>query len=329
MGWKNKNVLITGINGFIGTALARRLLLEGANVSGLVKEISHAADILYHGNCKLFTGDICDYTTLSEIISLQEIDVIFHFAAFAIVRSSSKDPMSTYRINVMGTVNVLEAARNVGRCKSIVVASSDKAYGDHEELPYTEDFALQPKNTYDTSKACMDMIARSYAHNYDMPICVTRCSNVYGPGDMSLSRIVPNTIKLILDGKGPMLYSDIESMEREFIYIDDVVEAYLKLGTGYCALKPIKAPQGEAYNIGGTGPVKIYDLAAKISELMGSKKKPFVSRRDPLFKEIQRQYIDASKLLTIHAWKPQIDLDEGLKRTVEWYKSFYIDGEYK
>ena len=317
--WKGKNVFITGITGFIGTAVAKELLKRGANVIGLVREINHVSEDLK--DCFIVHGDICDYDTVRETMSFYEVDTVFHFAAFAIVRVAARDPLSAYRVNVMGTVNVLEAARLLDTCNSIVVASSDKAYGDHENLPYTENFPLQPNNTYDTSKACMDMVSRTYARNYDMNVCVTRCSNVYGPGDMNLSRIIPNTIRRNLEGDPAFVWNDVEGMEREFIYIDDVVDAYLRLGEAL----PLNSAMmsGQAYNIGGTGPTKIYDLVSKISNVIGLDKKPTVARREWKFREITKQYIDASKLRQETGWEPMIDLGEGLEKTVEWYKDFY------
>lgn len=309
--WNGKNVLITGISGFVGSSVARHLLGEGAKVVGLVKDVNrNHGDVLE--KCTMVIGDVTDYRLMCETIAAHEIDVIYHFAAFSIVRISARDPMSTYYINVMGTVGLLEAARNVGRCKNIIVASSDKAYGDHEELPYVESHALIPKNTYDTSKACMDMIAQSYAHNYDMPISVTRCSNIYGPGDYNFSRIVPNTVLRALAGTPPMLYDDIEKMEREFIYIGDVVEAYDLLG---------RNPQRGAFNIGGTGPVRIRDLTKLICELADRPDlEPTIVKREASFKEIGKQYIDASKLKAAVGWVPRTPLQLGIAETVGWYK---------
>lgn len=305
------NVFITGASGFIGGALAKRLLEIGENVVCLVRTAGPRPKL---EGATIYEGDVTDYNLMCEIISTHEIEYIFHLAANAIVRVAARDPMSTYRTNVMGTVALLEAARNVGRCKKIVVASSDKAYGDHDVLPYNEGMALQPKNTYDTSKACADMIARTYAHNYSMPICVTRCSNVYGPGDPNMSRIIPNSIQKILEGDRPMLYSDVSVMEREFIYIDDVVAACLALGISS------SETNGQAYNVGGTGAVPVSEVAQMILKLMGSDMKPNIVQREAVFKEIQRQYIDAEKLTVATGWEPKVSLEEGLKRTIESYR---------
>lgn len=322
-----KNVLITGAGGFIGSKLAERILGLVA-VGDVESVVGIARDVdpwLQRGQMRVCIGDICDYDFVRRVISDNEIDTIFHLAASAIVRISAADPMSAYRTNVMGTVSVLEAARSVGKCKSIVVASSDKAYGDHDTLPYLETHPLQPKNTYDTSKACMDMISRSYATNYGMPVVVTRCSNVYGPGDRNLSRIIPNTIRRLAQNADPVLYSDIENMEREFIYIDDVIDAYIELAM---YTKFNKDYWGEAYNIGGTGPVKIRELVEQICKIMNSLRSPQIVQRDPNFIEIQKQYIDAGKLSKDCGWRPMVDLQEGLKRTIDGYLCYLNTGNW-
>jgi CDP-glucose 4,6-dehydratase len=307
--WKGKNVLITGISGFIGSKMSLALAPTGAKIVGIAKASGYPTVFAY---THLYNGDVCDYPFLCNVISNEEIDYIFHFASYAIVRVAARDPMTTYRTNVMGTVALLEAARTVGRCKKILVASSDKAYGDHAVLPYREGFALEPKNTYDTSKACMDMIARSYAQNYKMPITVTRCSNVYGPGDPNMSRLIPNTIERVLDGKPPELYQDVSEMEREFVYIDDVLRAYNLLA------QETNSEHGRAYNIGGTGPQKINYIASLICSIAGrSDLQPVVIPRDPEFKEIQRQYIDASRLQAQTGWTPLVSLHDGLKQTID------------
>jgi CDP-glucose 4,6-dehydratase len=313
MNWKGKNVLITGITGFVGSNLAHRLVELGANVTGIVRSLNMHLDDLPE-ECNFFFGDICEYDFVRQVISANEIEVVFHLAAYAIVRISARDPMTTYDINVMGTVALLEACRTVGRCTKIIVASSDKAYGDHDRLPYDETFPLQPKNTYDVSKACMDLISQSYGHNYGMPIVVTRCSNVYGPRDRNFSRIIPNTICRLLDGKKPMLYSDVENMEREFIYVDDVVDAYVALASD--SFRP-----GSVYNIGLDDPIKIRTLVKTISLLVsGVTVEPEIVKREPTFKEIERQCINSNKLYTDTGWSPKYNLESGLKQTIEWYR---------
>lgn len=310
---RGKKIFVTGATGFIGAAMTKHLVKLGAQVICLARTWGwqHETDL---SGAKVYVGDVCDYQLMSEIISTNEVEYILHFAANSIVKNSARDPLGTYKSNVIGTVSVLEAAKNVGKCKKILVASSDKAYGDHEILPYREDMPLQPKNTYDTSKACTDLIARSYAHNYDMPIVVTRCSNVYGPGDPNYSRIIPNTIRRICLGQSPMIYSDVSEMEREFIYIDDVVSACESL------LLSSSDTNGEAFNVGGTGFYAVSEVVEKIKSLMDSSVEIVIEPRENTFKEIKRQYIDASKLQKITGWAPQTELSVGLAKTIEWYK---------
>lgn len=312
-----QNVLITGAGGFIGSQLALRLRSEGKNVIALVSNLhGHGVqEELFEVGCVMEFGSITDHDKIRGLLSLHEIDTVFHLAAYSIVRLSARDPMSTYNVNVMGTVALLEACRTVGNVKKIIVASSDKAYGDHDKLPYTEKHPLQPLNTYDTSKACMDMISRSYAHNYGMPIVVTRCSNIYGPGDRNWSRIVPNTIRRVLNNQPPLLYSDVEEMEREFIFIGDVVDAYIRLGnTG-------AETNGNAYNVGGTFPVHIGFLVDEILKVMGRQDlKPIIQQRESAFKEIKKQYIDAWELNRVTGWQALTTIKDGLTATVEWIK---------
>jgi CDP-glucose 4,6-dehydratase len=316
--WRGKNVLVTGINGLIGSNVARMLLYSGANVVGIVRDASHAnSDLFRFPNLSLFPGNVTDYRFLREVISTKEVEYVYHFAAYSIVRISAHDPLNAFDVNVMGTVALLEAARNVGNCKRIVVASSDKAYGDHDELPYTENHALQPRNTYDASKACADIVARTFASNYGMPVVVTRCSNVYGPGDYNLSRIVPNTIRRLYNGERPLLYSDVEGMEREFIYVDDVVDAYDRLGR-------LESPEHTAYNIGGLGPMRIRDLVSVICQKFGRPDvEPEIVQRDNVFREIQRQYIDSSRLARETGWAPRFNVGDGIHNTILWYQDLY------
>jgi CDP-glucose 4,6-dehydratase len=217
----------------------------------------------------------------------------------------------------MGTATVLEAVRNVGKAvKRVVVASSDKAYGDHDVLPYTENHDLRPSNIYDASKAAMDLCAQAYAKNHDMPIVVTRCSNVYGPGDKNTSRLVPNTIIRLLDGRLPQIYSDVMEMEREFIYIDDVVDAYVRL-----LVANENIFDGRPYNIGGAGPMKIRELVRMMAEKIdGADPDEFkIVHREMGFDEIMCQHIDARALQDATGWRRRIDIHEGLSRTIAHY----------
>lgn len=319
--WKGKRVLITGASGFVGRALGEKLASHGSIVTGVYRSVPGGAppDYLDTSTNRVMFGDITDFEFVRSVVANSEAQVVFHLAASAIVRISARDPIMAYKTNVMGTVNVLEAIRNVSPKTAVVVASSDKAYGDHDILPYTEESPLQPSNTYDTSKACMDMISRSYSKNYGMNVCVTRSSNIYGPGDLNLSRLVPNTIIRLSQGKRPVLYSDIEKMQREFVYIDDVVKAYSLLG-----IEMFEDPElikGDAFNIGGQGPQSLSDVARMICHLMGREDlQPEIIERGEFFREIDRQYLAANHLYGMTGWMPDFSLEEGLTRSISFYR---------
>lgn len=311
--WYNKNVLITGANGFIGSSLVNELVSRSANVSCLVNKLISSCKFVNLSNTKIYVGDVVDCDLVRSIISNDEIEFVFHLAANAIVKSSAKDPVNTYNTNIMGTVSVLEAARSVGSCNRILVTSSDKAYGEHKVLPYTEDLPLIPKNTYDTSKACADMIAGAYANNYNMPIIVTRCCNVYGPGDTNYSRLIPSTIKRLLNDEQPILYAGSVDAKRQFVYINDVVDAFLML----CETKNFH--NGESFNIGGLTIHSSEEIIKIVSSLMNSEIKPLLCEKDKTFKEIYEQYMDYSKIQSKIGWVPQIEIKKGLMLTIKWY----------
>ena len=219
--WKDKNVLITGINGFVASNLAKNLVGKGANVVGMLKDIStfNALEELgIEDKVNVTFGDITDAHAVRRTVNKYEVDACFHLAAMSTVRICSRDPIVAFRTNVEGTWNVLEACRNAKTVKAVVVASTDKCYGVPEKLPYKEGDMLNGLATYDATKACTDIVARSFAYNYNMPISVTRCCNIYGPGDLNLSRIIPNTIRRVVAGKPAMLWNDSAAMVREFIY---------------------------------------------------------------------------------------------------------------
>jgi len=316
MDWVDKNVLITGVNGFIGSALARFLEDAGANVVGL----SHRTDRRGYNIDLVEFADVRDVNAMRRIIATNEIEHVFHLAASSIVRSSARDPFGTYDVNVMGTVSVLEACRQVGESvRSIVIASSDKAYGGNA-LPYIESTPLLASNTYDVSKACADMIARSYASNYDMPVVVTRASNVYGPGDPNASRLIPNTVIRLLRGERPILYSDTARMVREFIHIDDVVSAYELISKHTMDIDL----RGHAVNIGGNGPVNVQDVVEMIRDVMklsdDKSTLPIIVERESSFREIREQCIDAGRLERM-GWKRSVSLRDGLTSVVRFYES--------
>jgi CDP-glucose 4,6-dehydratase len=300
-------ILILGANGFVGSSLAEQELDRGNQVICLVRDFNHKTrhDILER--CIVIHGDILDLDLLKRIIADYEIELIYHVAAQSIVRIANRNPVDCYLSNVLGTINVLEAVRLVNKKIKIVCASSDKAYGIHETLPYTEDMKLQPDDPYATSKACADLIAQSYHKTYGLDVNVIRCANIYGQ-DMNTSRIIPNTIIRILNGERPQIYSGVLHYKREFIFIDDVCSAYQLIGA--------KGVPGEIYNIGDSEFYTVEDIVKRISRLMDYEGDIDIIGKD--FLEIPFQYLSAIKLNGL-GWEKKTTLTEGLIQTINWY----------
>ncbi|MCK5017783.1 MAG: NAD-dependent epimerase/dehydratase family protein [Candidatus Peribacteraceae bacterium] len=309
MSFAGKNILITGINGFVGTAAARSFVEEGAHVVGIVKDLNRKTDMWIERNCSIISGDIRDFDLLRYATSHYEIDYVLHLASQAIVKICHSDPYTAYETNIMGVVNVLEAARiqNIPPQK-IIVMTSDKYYGTAPP-PYTEDLPPGVADTYCTSKTCQDMIARSYALTYEVPAITVRAGNIYGPGDFNMSRLVPKSIIKLYQGDSPVLYKHAAKMVREFLYIDDVIDAFKILFTGGIT--------GESYNIGGTGPVKIEEVMDAIREIVNPEI-PIVLEEIGFY-EINEQYLDATKLKAL-GWNPKFSLKQGLEKSFEFYK---------
>lgn len=319
--WHNKNVLITGINGFVASHLAKNLIGKGSNVFGLIKNTSVYDVLNLKEKISITFGDVTDYQTIRSIINKKEINVVFHLAAVSTVRICSRDPLVAFKTNVEGTWNILEACRGVKTIESIVIASTDKCYGIPERLPYKESDNLNGLASYDATKVCADIIARSYSYNYDMPVIVTRGCNIYGPGDFNLSRIIPNTIRRMISGKPAILWKDSAEMVREFIYIDDVVNAYLILA------EKAEIKKGNAYNVGTGDYISILSFVKKLYTYTEYKPEVEIKERESEFKEIPEQYLDSTKIKKDFNWIPLISLEEGLKRTIEWYLNFFKEKE--
>jgi CDP-glucose 4,6-dehydratase len=306
-----ESVLVTGANGFLGAALSERLTNMGCRVVGLVRDRNYKSRRSILDKISVVHGDLRDFDTVRYAMSHYEIDTVFHLAAVTILRKSVVDPLTCYQTNVMGTVNVLEAARQVG-IKKVVKASSDKAYGTYEELPYVETMAVQASaDAYSTSKACSDLVAQQYAKGYGLDLSIVRAGNIYGPGDLNLSRLIPKSILRCFDGKQPTLYKGVAQYKREFMYIDDVVDAYILLAE--------RGLLGEAYNVGGSGFQSILKTVNKIIKLTGANVKPKIIEKD--FIEIKEQYLDSTKIEDL-GWTCKFDINSGLHETVEWYKEW-------
>ena len=261
------------------------------------------------------TGDLTDADRVGAVLHRQRPDAVFHLAAQAIVGTALESPVPTFRSNIEGTWNLLEAARasDVGR---VVVASSDKAYGPHDALPYTEEAALQPIYPYDVSKAAVDMIARSYWPTYELPVAVTRFANLYGGGDFNFSRLVPETVSAVIDGRRPVIRSD-GSPERDFLYVEDVARAYVAIADTLAEGRGA----GEAFNAGWGRPNAVREVVELICEIAGAEVEPDIRGEGNPQGEIDRQFLDSAKIREVTGWKPEVDLREGLGRTLEWYRA--------
>jgi CDP-glucose 4,6-dehydratase len=316
--WAGTRVLLTGAQGFIGSWVAERLLNEGAEV--LVLDRPPAALSRFrlrglHDRCTPVSADLDDLGSLSAAIDEHGVQAVFHLAAAAIVGSATTSPLSTYEVNVRGTWNLLEACRLAGEPpQKIVVASTDKAYGVHDELPYREDSALQPRYPYDASKACADIIARSYAHTFGLPVAVTRFGNVFGGGDMNFSRLIPGTVKALLAGERPVIRSD-GLMERDFLYAEDAVAAYLAVA-GSLDRREL---HGRAWNASIGRPVAVLDVVRQLMEIAGRRDAPDVRGHGTPHGEISRQWLDCSAISEHLGWTPGWDLKQGLEATFNWY----------
>jgi CDP-glucose 4,6-dehydratase len=265
--------------------------------------------------CVVAVADLTDYTSLLRILNEHEIRVVFHLAAQALVGKANRAPLSTWESNVRGTYTLLEACRTTaGRLERIVVASSDKAYGEHRELPYREDFPLRARHPYDVSKACVDMIARSYAVTYELPLAVTRLANVYGPGDLNWSRLIPEIARALARGERPLIRSDGTS-ERDYLYVEDAVEAYVTVA------ESLDRPElrGRAWNAGCEAPVSVREVVRRLVEISGREIVPEIRGEGPPRGEIDRQYLDSTAIRAELGWEPQWDLDSGLRATWDWY----------
>lgn len=317
-----KKVLVTGCAGFLGPWVCELLLDLGAQVVGLDRVYPQASRIhLLRERITLVNVDLEHWQPTYDVIKEQGINVIFHLAAQAIVGVANKNPMPTFASNIQGTWHLLEAARLLRAAGqelgAIVVASSDKAYGDQEILPYLEDAPMQGRFPYDVSKSCADLIARSYFHSFQMPVCITRCGNLYGGGDLNFSRIVPGTLLSVLAGERPVIRSD-GSPVRDYIYVQDAARANIAIASRLLADATIS---GGAFNISNDAPVSVLEVVRRILILAGREDlQPIVENRADC--EIQAQYLSSEKIRTMLGWAPEFELDDGLVRSLNWYRDY-------
>ncbi len=314
--WKNKRVLVTGYEGFLGSNLTKKLLGLDARVFGLDVLIHRKQTILTEkdlNKVKIIKGSVENLSLLNDIIKANKIGFIFHLAAKSLVGYCLQNPLKTFSTNIKGTWNILEASRNSDLIKAVVVASSDKAYGSHIHLPYKENTPLQGAHPYDASKSCADLIAYTYFHTYGIPVSVTRCGNIFGQGDFNFSRIIPDTIKSIIQNKRLIIRSD-GKFTRDYIYVEDIVNGYLILAEKSQRLKLA----GEAFNFSYSKPISVLNLVKKLYRIAGKKANYKVANQAKC--EIKDQYLSSQKSKEILKWKPEYTLETGLKKTLEWYR---------
>jgi CDP-glucose 4,6-dehydratase len=321
--WKDRPTLVTGATGLVGGWLVRQLVDAGADVVCLVRDWvpqSHLIRGRLIDRVKVARGDVRDQGALERVLGEHEVVTVFHLAAQTIVGIANRNPVSTFEANIQGTWALLEACRRSPAVKQVVMASSDKAYGDQEHLPYDESTPLQGTHPYDVSKSCADLIAHAYAVSYQLPVAITRCGNFYGGGDLNWNRIVPGTIRSVLRGQRPVIRSDGKFI-RDYFYVEDGANAYVTLAEALAARPELR---GEAYNFSNEIQVTVLDLVRKILRAMGSDLEPDV--RNEASNEIIHQYLSAAKARKELGWSPLFDLDGALSSTIAWYKEFLADG---
>jgi len=320
--WQDRPTLVTGATGLLGGWLVRRLLELDADIVCLVRDWVPQSELVraqFVDRVKVVRGDVRDQALLERTLGEYEIDTVFHLAAQTIVGIANRNPVSTFETNIGGSWTLLEACRRSSKVRSIVTASSDKAYGDQEQLPYNENTPLQGRYPYDVSKSSADLLAQSYAITYKLPVAITRCGNFYGGGDLNWNRVVPGTIRSVLRGQRPVIRSDGQYI-RDYFYIEDAAEAYILLAE---KLSKKAGLAGEAFNFSNETPLSVLELVERILQLMVSKSKPII--RNEASNEIRQQYLNAAKARRVLGWKPLFTLDEGLKKTIEWYRKFFAD----
>lgn len=316
--WTDKRILVTGATGMVGSWMVKRLVAEGAYVVALVRDNDTQSELWRSGainRINVVNGRLEDYAAVERAINEHDVDTVFHLGAQTIVGTAQRSPMQTMEANIQGTWNVLEAARvHPELVKRVLVASSDKAYGDKDVLPYTEDMSLNGVAPYEVSKSCTDLITTSYAKTYGVPAAIARCGNIYGGGDLNWSRIIPGTLRALVRGEQLELRSD-GSFLRDYIYVEDVVDAYLTMGEAMGT----KVEPGEAFNFSDESPMTVMEIYRATCAAYG---KPDAEPRilGQAQGEIKNQYLDSSKARTKLGWSVKFGLDQGLRETVKWYQ---------
>ncbi len=318
--WVDRPVFVTGGTGLLGSWLVQRLQEAGANVVCLVRDWVPRCELATSGNlerCAVVRGDLTDQTLIERVLGEYEVVTAFHLAAQTTVGVANRNPVSTFDTNIRGTWSLLEACRRSPLIREVVVASSDKAYGAHEILPYSEDAPLQGRHPYDASKSCADLLAQCYAHSYGLPVTITRCGNLYGGGDLNWNRIIPGTIRSVLRGHRPVIRSDGEFI-RDYFYVEDGAAAYLLLTERMAADASLA---GSAFNFSNELQVTVTQVVDQILAVMNSDLRPDI--RNEASNEIRHQYLSAERARARLGWSPLFTLEQGLARTIEWYRGYF------
>jgi CDP-glucose 4,6-dehydratase len=319
--WIDRPVFVTGATGLLGSWLVKQLVKNGADTVALVRDWVPQSELVASSaleKIKTVRGDVRDQELIERILGEYEIDTVFHLAAQTIVGVANRNPVSTFDVNIQGTVSVLEAGRRSPLVKQIIVASSDKAYGDQEVLPYDENTPLQGRHPYDASKSCADLVSQSYWTTFETPVCVTRCGNFYGGGDLNWNRLVPGTIRSAIRGERPIIRSD-GTYIRDYFYIEDGAIAYMALAE---AMAGDRSLLGEAFNFSNELQINVLDLVKKILKITNRPDlKPDI--RNEAASEIKNQYLSAKKAREHLGWAPSFTLEEGLAKTYDWYARYF------
>lgn len=313
--WRGRPVFVTGASGLLGSWLVEGLAERGASVTCLVRDWVPQSRLIRSGalsSANIVRGELQDHDLLTRVLNEYEIDTVFHLGAQTIVGTAARSALSTFESNIRGTWSLLEACKTCAKLvKRVIVASSDKAYGAHEHLPYTEDMPLQGRFPYDVSKSCADLIALSYFHTYRLPVAITRCGNLFGGGDLNFNRLIPGTIRSVLHDESPIIRSD-GTFIRDYFYVRDAAEAYLLLAE--------KLPEfaGQAFNFGNETPLSVLEVVRQILKAMDAELlRPVILNEAS--HEIPRQYLDCSKARQLLSWRPRFGMEQGLREAIEWY----------
>ncbi|MDR6550713.1 GDP-mannose 4,6-dehydratase [Paenibacillus qinlingensis] len=320
--WKDRNVFITGCTGFLGRHLIKELIKSGAHITGLVRgnvqdSVTSTFQEELFSKINLVHGSLKDLSIIQEALENNRIDTVFHVAAQSIAGTANRNPIQTFETNIQGTWNVLESCRQ-HPVKRIIIASSEKSYGEHASLPLDESFPLQGRHPYDVSKSCGDLITQAYFYTYQLPVCIARFGNVFGGGDLNFNRIIPHTISSVIHHVSPVIRSD-GTLVRDYLYVEDAVHAMMRLAEKM----EESGITGEAFNFSNENPFSVSHVVTSILNGMDSDLQPIVL--NVASNETQRQYLSAQKARELLGWQPIFDWDTGLVRTIDWYKKYFTN----